>query len=214
MTQATPIIRRDTLVYQQEGQEQTLVVGTSAWYAWLRTATTFVFTCNSRTFTARKERAGNKRGGWYWRAYRQRDSKLRRVYLGKSEELTLQRLNIVAATLAERDDITVDEREPVQHVQQGKPRSTRGHERFLQSPTGASWDLAETGAASHSRARRSPNLPPPLTPLIGGEREVAAACTLLQRAEVRLLTLTGTGGVGKTRLPQQIQSEAREDSTA
>ena len=213
MTQATPIIRSDTLVYQQEGQEHTLVVGTSAWYAWLRTATTFVFTCGSGTFTARKERAGNKRGGWYWRAYRQRDSKLRRVYVGKSEELTLQRLNIVAAILAERDDITVDEREHVQHVQQGQPGSTRDQERFLQSPTGASWDLAEAGAASHSAARRSSNLPAPLTSLIGREREVAAACTLLQRAEVRLLTLTGTGGVGKTRLALQIASEVQDDFT-
>ncbi len=68
MTQATPIVECDTLVYQQEGHEQTLLVGTPAWYAWLRTATTFAFTCDCGAFTARKERAGNKRGGWYWRA--------------------------------------------------------------------------------------------------------------------------------------------------
>jgi predicted ribonuclease YlaK len=40
----------------------------------------------------------------------------------------------------------------------------------------------------------------PLTPLIGREHEVAKICTLLQGPEVRLLTLVGTGGVGKTRL--------------
>src|SRR5260370_27207444 len=105
MTQETPIIRRDTLVYQQEGQEQTLVVGSSAWYAWLRTATTFVFTCDSGAFTARKERAGNKRGGWDWRAYPQHDSKLRRVFLSKSEEVTPPRLTSVAATPAARGRI-------------------------------------------------------------------------------------------------------------
>jgi predicted ATPase/DNA-binding CsgD family transcriptional regulator len=50
-------------------------------------------------------------------------------------------------------------------------------------------------------------LPAPLTPFIGREREVALVCKLLRRQEVRLLTLTGPGGIGKTRLGLQVAAE-------
>jgi LuxR family maltose regulon positive regulatory protein len=78
----------------------TITVGTSGWFDWLANATTFAFVCSEGTFTARKER--QQRGGWYWRAYAKRQGKLRRVYLGKTDSLTLERLRSAAMTLAER----------------------------------------------------------------------------------------------------------------
>ena len=72
-------------------------VGTDAWFAWLETATAFVFSNPSGRFTARKERRA--RGTWYWKAYRTDHGVLHRAYLGKSQDLTLAQLTRAAATL-------------------------------------------------------------------------------------------------------------------
>jgi predicted ATPase/class 3 adenylate cyclase/DNA-binding CsgD family transcriptional regulator len=51
------------------------------------------------------------------------------------------------------------------------------------------------------------NLPVQFTPLIGREQEVAAVQNLLHREDVCLVTLTGPGGTGKTRLGLQVAAE-------
>ena len=55
------------------------------------------------------------------------------------------------------------------------------------------------------------NLPIQPTPLLGREREVAEIVDLLRHANVRSLTLTGTGGTGKTRLALQSAAELIDD---
>src|SRR5260370_11877096 len=70
---------------------------------------------------------------------------------------------------------------------------------FPDSPPGATAQLV-------TRA-----LPVSLTSLIGREHEVQAIQALLLRPDVRLLTLTGTAGVGKTRLALEVARELVHD---
>ena len=54
------------------------------------------------------------------------------------------------------------------------------------------------------------NLPVPSTPFVGREKELADVCALLMRHDIRLLTLTGPGGTGKTRLAAQAAGSASD----
>ena len=61
-----------------------------------------------------------------------------------------------------------------------------------------------------SEERRRQNLPLQLTSFIGRERDIAAVRARFVDDEVRLLTLTGPGGTGKTRLALRVADELRE----
>ncbi len=62
-----------------------------------------------------------------------------------------------------------------------------------------------------ARRPRLATLPAPLTRFFGRESEVAAVSAILRRDDVRLVTLTGPGGVGKTRLGLKVTAELAPD---
>jgi predicted ATPase/transcriptional regulator with XRE-family HTH domain len=71
--------------------------------------------------------------------------------------------------------------------------------------------------ADSERAEAAPpaqaphNLPAQLTHLLGRDEAVRAVVALLRRADLRLLMLTGPGGIGKTRLAIQVAAELLND---
>jgi predicted ATPase/transcriptional regulator with XRE-family HTH domain len=56
-----------------------------------------------------------------------------------------------------------------------------------------------------------PGIPTPLTPLIGRDGSVADLVALIAGSDTRLITLTGTGGVGKTRLVLEVAARVADD---
>ena len=69
---------------------------------------------------------------------------------------------------------------------------------------------SEAYVSTESTDTRYQNVPVPLTPLIGREREREAVRELLLRPEVRVVTLTGIGGIGKTHLALSVGNEVQE----
>lgn len=190
MPRQTPVVQRDVLLWRQDDVEHTVAVGTGEWFAWLNTATTFAFAGDEGSFTAHKER--RQRGGWYWKAYRKRRNRLHRFYLGKSEDLTLERLRAAAATLAAKDPGARPSPDANQNTQQS---SVLAHRVSFAPPTamqgyqsnGPQIDLLTTKITA----------PPPRATLIPRARLYERMDRAL---ETRLTLVIAPAGFGKTTL--------------
>ena len=85
----------------------------------------------------------------------------------------------------------------------------------VETVRGVGWRLAapvrvEAGAVA-ATATLAGNLPASLTPLVGREQALASAHERLGRADARLLTLTGCGGIGKTRMSLALGARMAAD---
>lgn len=72
---------------------------------------------------------------------------------------------------------------------------------FLRTAGGASGSAASIGGATAG-------LPRPITPILGRRAELAAIRRLIRRHDVRLVTVLGPGGIGKTRLAVEVAHSA------
>ena len=183
------------------------MLGTVEWFAWLEQHRSFCFETAQSTFTARKEK---RPGGWYWYAYRRKQGKLHTAYLGKSEELTVERLNAVATALERAGQL--DTSTPLHLIPRLPPadedRAVQAHQAPLTSQP-----VLFTSAIRLTKPESVPkhNLPAQLTTCVGREQDVATVVALLRRPHVRLLNMIGTAGIGKTRLAIEVARDVLDD---
>jgi LuxR family maltose regulon positive regulatory protein len=98
-----PVAENGLLLIDDTGPDvsNAVRVGSPRWYRWLADAGNqgFLFKGEAGHFSARRE---VRRGNPYWYAYRRRGGKLHKAYLGRSEEVTQERLDQASVRLAGR----------------------------------------------------------------------------------------------------------------
>ena len=104
--------------------------------------------------------------------------------------------------------------DPEDSLRRAERTDTSSDTRTLSAAVSRPHWLRPSHLRSHPELLNVDTLPAPLTPLIGRQQEVATVCALLRRAQVRLLVLTGPGGIGKTRMALQIATDLRQDFPA
>lgn len=93
--QPPPVVTPDGL-HGSAGQGQ-IALDSPAWFAWLDGSDAFVYKSTAGAFSVRRERRGA--GAGFWRAAKKHAGRLRRIYLGQTQNLTAERLTRTAQLL-------------------------------------------------------------------------------------------------------------------
>lgn len=153
--------------------------GSADWDVWLAGQTQFQFQGAAGRFSARRE---SRNGCDYWYAYRRRDGILHKAYLGKPADLTLDRLEEVAATLAGK---TV-------FAQLSLTADAPG------SPIGETW-LSHTAFSTQAKFK-PPTLPPTLV----------TRPRLTSQINTPVTFISAPGGFGKSTMLTAWQQECED----
>jgi len=96
--QQTPWVRHGALALSQG---KSILLDTTEWFAWLEQGTSFCYSGAHPLIrlTVRREK---RRQQFYWYAYCKWESKLHNIYLGKSQQLTQERLDHACLTIEQR----------------------------------------------------------------------------------------------------------------
>ncbi len=172
-------------------EQTSVLVGSAQWYDLLEQIASFGFEDHSgRSFTARREQRDQQ---WYWYAYRKRGKKLRKVYLGKTEQLEPARLQAAARELADlpRETQPYASTEPHMLHPAGPLSAEQLTDVFLRS---SKLRIPAPPASLLQRPRLTQLLTRPL-------QDVSPAVTPNQRRTQTLLTvITAPAGYGKSTL--------------
>lgn len=173
MARNTPTIRGGMLHKHSdvEGDQILLSINSPEWFSWLEVANSFAFENASNRFTARKEQRSS---GWYWYAYSRIGGQLHSAYLGKSAELSLERLSTIAQILTYEGHLHAVAPGGLQQV----PRARKPTKRFPLLMTKLSIPHARSSIIVHTDALKR----------------------LQQVAEYPLTLVSAPAGFGKTTL--------------
>jgi LuxR family maltose regulon positive regulatory protein len=177
-----PTVRDDTLL-----TEPPLRVGMGEWYRWLETARSFAWRGAGGRFTARRE---ERSGSHFWYAYRRQNGALRKTYLGRSSELTAERLAEAARTLADMAQIAQEEA--------GEGENERGAAQSAEKMDGWLSPLIATKIAA-------PQSPPSLV------ARPAALAHCRESVEHPCAIVAAPAGFGKTTLLTMVAEAMRGD---